>query len=143
MSNHFAKYLPVEGEIKEGDMMFIKFPHPQGQIRKCWYIYKHEEHEEQLMIDDPKDPNRGRGFLKRNEVKKAKLFLCSRDIQIGDLVFASHEEYAGNVIDELDLIKWRDHYHAYKMVGEILTPDIKEGQEFTEKEVEYLTIGNI
>lgn len=50
-------------EIKEGDFMYLKEYHPQGQIRKCHYIT-----DEQLMIDAYEDI--GWGFCRRNEVYK-------------------------------------------------------------------------
>ena len=62
-------------EIKEGDYMLMKQEHSCGRIRKCWYIYGNNEEynttgKEQLMIDDPKDPKRGFGFLFRDECWK-------------------------------------------------------------------------
>lgn len=58
MKTYFTKYLPVEGEIKEGDMVLDTL---SGEI-VCWWD--------------------GDNWDKHD--KKVKLFLCSRDIQVGD-----------------------------------------------------------
>lgn len=67
-------YLVSEEEIKEGDWMMMKDDHPKGRLRKCWEIYpafaEYGDDREQLMIDDPKDPKRGFGFLRRSETYK-------------------------------------------------------------------------
>jgi hypothetical protein len=75
-----------------------------------------------------------------------KLFLCSRDLQIGDRFI--HPKYPKALLhgvdpdiveSENDLIYLKEHDY-FKVVGEILTPGIKEGQEFTEKTLNYLNI---
>jgi hypothetical protein len=125
----FAKYSAVEGEIKEGDL----------------YL--------QNLV--------GIGFI--NEIrtytggkleardKKVKLFLCSRDIEVGDKYFlenGSSKEYTaemsdwtidGKIVPTPSWSIWS--MPIFKIIGEILTPGIVENQEFTEKETEYLTIG--
>lgn len=58
-------YFTSKREIKEGDNMLLKNNHPKGRLRKCFYI-----EEDQLMIDNPKDENRGYGFCKHEEVWK-------------------------------------------------------------------------
>lgn len=88
---YFAKYFPVEGEIKDG--------------------------------------------------KPAKLFLCSRHIEKGDLVYYDdvlnyNPSYKGEVAKASG-----EYIKCFKVIGEILTLGIIEGQEFTEKEIEFLTIG--
>lgn len=79
-----------------------------------------------------------------------KLFLCSRDIQIGDKFQqnpASFPAYISTCVGKRDGFiicdedrKWAEET-VFKVVGEILTPKITENQEFTEKEIEFLTIG--
>jgi hypothetical protein len=61
---YFAKYLPVEGEIKEGDKFF------------AWDTLQSRL----AVLADKNSPA---------PIKIAKLFLCSRDIQVGDKVRAS------------------------------------------------------
>lgn len=120
MKQYFAKYLPIEGEIEVGDYINIL----EGRIHK----------------------------LSQNEVpfpfsKKHKLFLCSRDIQVGDKniqFIHSHGEI--EVIEEvisqqqLTFIKNLSTIpgnKAFKVIGEI-SPDatwVKEGDEFDEKQV--------
>lgn len=79
MKKYFAKYLPVEGEIKEGDMFFdsrlgvCRRSFEATKINSVWVCWKG-------------------GITNLNfteEHKKAELFLCSRDqtFNIGDKVY--------------------------------------------------------
>lgn len=115
MKKYFAKYLPVEGEIKEGD----------------WVINPNKPLQRAYIQSDPI-------YLK--EYRKAKLFLCSRDIQVGDLVFALNEEEAGNVVDLKDLCYWQSK-KSYKIIGEI-SPEatwVKEGDEFEGEGIDFVS----
>lgn len=125
----FAKYLPVKGEIKKGD-----------------YFYDGSENGVfQAQID----------MEQKGGCKKVKLFLCSRDISIGDKVrrpsgFSERPdlEFTVNSIGERDgkkLYKEGDeNYHTkgteentYKVIGEI-SPDaiwVTEGMEFEDDEI--------
>ena len=154
MKQYFAKYLPVEGEIKEGDMMLLIEPHPSGQLRKCHYIVNNGIYD-QLMIDAKED--KGWGFCKRDEVKKAKLFLCSRDKQVGDKVInpesleqvdftiADKTHFNGNYEGCILVENPHGTYDSekiYKVVGEI-SPEatwVKEGDEFDEEEIEWCEV---
>ena len=131
MKNYFCKYLPVEGEIKKGD-----------------YFYDGSENGVfQAQID----------MEQKGGCKKVKLFLCSRDISIGDKVrrpsgFSERPdlEFTVNSIGERDgkkLYKEGDeNYHTkgteentYKVIGEI-SPDavwVTEGMEFDEDECDW------
>lgn len=65
-------YLVSDDEIKEKDLpceVVMNDDHSEGRLRTIFEIYK-GEFGEQLMIDDPKDPKRGYGFLLRNECLK-------------------------------------------------------------------------
>jgi hypothetical protein len=127
MKTYFAKYLPVEGEIKEGDY-FIR--------SKCNTIM----HAGDISITE-----------KANLLKypKAKLFLCSRDIQVGDRVWNQDSGYGE--VKEIDIegetlgVKYdlqdyeveEDFKYIVKVIGEI-SPEakwVKEGDEFDEGEV--------
>ena len=148
MSKYFTKFLPVEGEIKEGD----KFLDHTDNLIKDAHIPE--------IYNNPHVPY-------FDGYKKVKLFLCSRDIQIGDKVksFNYPEQYEGELVNlrtSKKLVGAKDHseiYHLadiqypndshcitaaisnfFKVIGEILTPGIVENQEFTEDEVKSLTI---
>lgn len=88
-----------------------------------------------------------------------KMMLCTRDIKVGDTCkflhpTNPHPEHLANNYKILDLhhstykpyeVRTDNGYGPkegyFKVIGEILTQGIKEGQEFTEKEIEFLTIG--
>lgn len=114
MKPYFVKYLPVEGEIKEGD----SWMNPVTNV--YWEAATKED------ID--KINSLGR------ECKKTKLFLCSRDIQVGDKVTNNQDA----------IIPWNEDMQIlfetgvllkdglFKIVGEI-SPEavwVKEGDEF-------------
>jgi len=128
----FAKYLPIEGEIKKDDNALN--PSNKKVVRVNAACLKN---------------------LVTPEWKKVKLFLCSRDISIGDKVrrpsgFSERPdlEFTVNSIGERDgkkLYKEGDeNYHTkgteentYKVIGEI-SPDaiwVTEGMEFDEGEL--------
>lgn len=70
--------------------------------------------------------------------QEVKLFLCSKDIQIGDLVFVPDQEEAGNIVDNEDLVYWKQK-NSYKMIGEVSSEAfwITEGMEFEKSEVSF------
>lgn len=135
MKPYFAKYLPVEGEIKEGDMYW--FNGSPTELRK--------------------DNNDAHGMC---SCKKVKLFLCSKDIQIGDkfvnprwglLGFQEHvctniEMGSGENFYPKEMIIWFKEGSVnfwlpldkcYKVMGEI-SPEaiwVKEGDEFDEGDI--------
>ena len=130
MKPYFAKYLPEEGEIEKGDF-YVTAPDYKN-IRKC------------------EDKSWGTFEM----CKKVKLFLCSRDIQVGDKIYLSQSKKTeifkyqrpdGRIIcesgDEKEYPKELAKQEFFKVIGEILTRGIIENKEFTEKEVEFLTIG--
>lgn len=128
--SYFAKYLPVEGEIKHG-MLY----HNGVDVN----------------VRTSSNPNDDEIYLK---YKKVKFFLCSRDIQVGDKLQIQQyngdpnwcatfnkEDFEGhfvcNFIDVHDNSEFgvlaKD---AIKVIGEI-SPDatwVKEGDEFDEDE---------
>lgn len=122
MKKYFTKYLPVEGEIKEGD--WVRSP-GTGAI----FVWD----EDLLRVEGD---------------QKMKLFLCSRDIQVGDRVYDIQSQLygkiteGGNLIDtynmlredEMELIATLD---PIKVIGEI-SPEaawVTEGMEFDEEEI--------
>lgn len=69
---YFAKYLPVEGEIKIGDYFFAN-----QLVRRCVDMKEG---------DYPYKDETGSWHSKNWSKNRRQLFLCSRDIQIGDIV---------------------------------------------------------
>jgi len=128
MKQYFAKYLPVEGEIKEGDKILWN-----GKITTA--------------IDT----------VYSNLTKKVKLFLCSRSIQVGDEVYPTKYMFeAGSIVggfkedsNTIFYFKGKDpkilkNLHSTgnwgKVIGEISKEAIwvKEGDEFDEEEIEWI-----
>jgi hypothetical protein len=156
MCNYFAKYLPVEGEIKEGDLHLNKLT---GTIEPA-------SKNVAANWSNNFSYNDGTRFL-RDDYKKVKLFLCSRDIQVGDKVkfqlvpnktpwkeLEVEEVYGFFGIDKTAILKDGDFKihttpdnFCFKVIGEI-SPEatwVKEGDEFDDTECEgyYGTGGNI
>ena len=123
---YFAKYLPVEGEIKEGDYWIgdgISIPKQATRLEEK----ASEAVQKAFGIKYRKD------FLKLKNAKKVNLFLCSRDIKHGD----KYHDYAGAPVfthDEDDPMLDKD---CFKIIGEI-SPNatwVKEGDEFDEEDI--------
>ncbi len=134
---YFAKYLPVEGEIKEGDT-FLE--------HGISYRLLHKKVDEWVICT----LNLEKQFstVCKNPVK-SKLFLCSKDIQVGDKAIYENKEVIITGYDERFLI-WEfegmpapvdyDKKLLFKIIGEI-SPEatwIKEGDEFDEYEVQKM-----
>lgn len=132
---YFTKYLPVEGEIKEGDRALL------GKTTITNIIDK------QYLAEIKKNK-------KMADFKKVKLFLCSRDIQVGDTVRCLHNKTTGvvtKIVNQANKKKGEVildniiHYgerwftvksQLYKVIGEI-SPNaiwVKEADEFSEDE---------
>lgn len=108
---YFAKYLPVEGEIKEGDMAITI----RGEIFQA--------------TKENNDPIYGD--------KRIKLFLCSRAIYVGDMITLDGVEFIHYDEGEVDSI-WYEHIKkGFKVIGEISKDAawVKEGDEFNEDEL--------
>lgn len=130
---YFTKYLPVQGEIREGDIaLYEAFGFGAVDFRHGSLHY--------TSFPKPGTVTMPVGSL--DDKRPYKLFLCSRDIQVGDKVYGREEK----VIDAgLCLaLDCPDVYEAitsdhFKVIGEI-SPDalsyVKEGDEFDEEQVE-------
>jgi hypothetical protein len=130
MKLYFTKYLPIGGEIREGDKAIDKNIHHPNNIVT-------------LSFDKYGNASDGRGVYSSDglkKLKKVKLFLCSRDIQVGDEVQLYKE---GFKLGEKVVIKTKDNLNLAKMamgfrvIGEI-SPEakwVKEGDEFDKDEV--------
>jgi hypothetical protein len=120
MKKYFAKYIPVEGEIKHGDR-YLSALHPDG-AEPGVYSKNHDY--------GPFNPSRGNGC------NKVQLFLCSRDIQVGDKYICD----AFSDSEQVHREGYPLHTDAYKVIGEI-SPEatwVKEEDEFDEAQIEIV-----
>lgn len=158
MSKYFAKFLPVEGEPKEiGDYYEIE----KGSVG--------------VILEKTSKPFRFRtrgltGYFKDKEApdnilsqKKMKLFLCSKDIEVGDEIYLPNflmEMYSDESFDKVEVTSINEKtevYHfqvkssfggmlhsgvykydnPYKIVGEISTEVIwiKEYDKFGQEDI--------
>lgn len=129
MKPYFTKYIPVEGEIKEGDKVLLA-----GEII-TWADFV------------------GIGLKKGNSnlvPQKVKLFLCSRDIKLYDEVYnpVTNEyetvvkdlyEGGGKRPDNCTDFQEVEQCKSFKVIGEISKDTIwvKEEDEFDESEVAW------
>jgi hypothetical protein len=122
MKSYFAKYFPVEGEIKEGDTTFY-----ENKFKKVEMLGK------TLVIWN------GECHIQILKEKKYKLFLCSRDIQIGDTYYNESFEFTKYPNKSIagSSTEWVGENGSYKVIGEI-SPEaiwVKENDEFEEEEI--------
>lgn len=127
MKPYFTKYLPVEGEIKVGDTVFSWHNSTLFIIGKVIRIDEKEVETE----DDGGFTTYSVIQLNLN-IHKTKLFLCSRDIQVGD-EFWMDEQHGPYIASE----NYISHPLNYKKIGEISPAAIwvKESMEFDEDEL--------
>ncbi|MEO6303820.1 MAG: hypothetical protein ABIP51_11680 [Bacteroidia bacterium] len=116
---YFAKYLPVEGEIKDGGKYWNKQHNEADDVIGEIHV----------------------SILKNGNFKPAKLSLCSRNIQIGDENLKGESEISKvHNQEHLDSINLANKFvldSFYKVVGKI-SPDatwVKEGDEFNEEDI--------
>lgn len=156
---YFAKYLSVEEEIKEQDLASYK----DNIVRVDEFT--HDDTVAIFNLDGSENQyNEVKEDVFKELAKKVKLFLCSRDIQVGDELdcvytlpdggdFHKKGEVVlnGNGIDNIAYtIKTKDAFYpsgfgkefipkeyAYKVIGEI-SPEaifVKENDEFAEEQI--------
>lgn len=125
---YFCKYLPVEGETKEGDRFIDK---GVNNLIGTAHIPEY--------YDNPH-------VSYYNGYQKVKLFLCSRDIQIGDKIWSKITDelieyrYTNSIDFEENLppsYSGEPDKTAFKVIGEI-SPEatwVTENQEFNKTEV--------
>jgi len=137
MKKYFVRYLPVDGEVKEGDRWSgvsndVRFTSP--------YRWNHTDDKDDLLDPEVSD------------VKPVKLFLCTVDIQVGDDI---KKDYGGTTRDSKvfkqrndTLVKLEGYYDwhdlsklgekgFYKIVG-VVSPNatwVKPLDEFEEEEI--------
>jgi len=142
MKLYFAKWLPVEGEIKQGDKVLVS----RGMGKFIGTVIGDK------IISNNKDLS-----YPLNEVEKVKVkfFLCSRDVQKTDKEIYVHKPDGTEVtkVELIDIIsdgkstavmfKWNDKtpgtliQNAFKVIGQI-SPEatwVKEGDEFDKEEI--------
>jgi len=154
---YFAKYLPVEGEIKKGD----KFKRGEDDI--CTFLkwlQPLEDGRKKSLVQNSWAGDKGIHAYFGQDIKPVKLFLCSKDIRVGDEVW-SPDSNRNMELDKFTLTakagdkseasfaegtnpKYNNgnpiylSYLTFKVIGEISTEAIwvTEGMEFDEDEVE-------
>lgn len=127
--SYFAKYLPIEGEIKEGDMALkpsFKWNRIDGgEIVEPPYF---EE------VDETEDIS---------NMRLAKLFLCSRNLNnaekltwIGSGEGLAETPFGGTIVN-IKLTSGTPHPNWVNVIGEISSEAtwVTENQEFTEDEI--------
>lgn len=141
MSKYFAKFLPVQGEPDLGKMCLF-----QGRVEM--YTEYHWREYCQCEVDNVP-----------NTIQKVQLFLCSREIEVGDkmesYVPVGEHPYTREEGICLDYLKEDDTYtyrlsdgsktncgagYCFKVIGPI-SPQatwVKEGMEFDEEEVKLI-----
>lgn len=127
---YFTKYLPVEGEIEEGDFLIeINTKVPLTYIKED--MFKNDGGNELIL------PN----WKERFKFQKQKLVLCSRDIQVGDSVFTDDPFWPQNITFTYEQVNKEmnepDKSRTFKVIGEV-SPNaiwVKEGMEFSDEDV--------
>lgn len=132
MKKYFAKYLPVEGKIKEGEP----------------YLNKGVLFFADPVFDEGNNPNNSNPRITN---KKAVLFLCSREIQVGDEITwigtggSPQTPFGTKMKHDTPLTSGIMHENWIKVIGEI-SPEatwVKEGDEFDLKDFNPISAANI
>jgi hypothetical protein len=128
---YFAKFIPIDGQVKEGDMYQLLSVGLRGmEGYPKWGNPKKfvgDNHDKLSRLTPP------------GHIRKVKLFLCSRDIQVGDNVkerLTTGEWMDWHVYNENDL----DYDNQIKILGEI-SPNatwVGEDRMFTAEEVRFV-----
>ena len=129
---YFTKYLPLEGEINLEDSYLLRV---DSSIQKGDFILKNDGSTRSKL-----------DMLCKGSILKVKLFLCSRDIQVGDKIWHTslkEQDICEDIVEEAIHIKSdrEGHYSSmnqwFKVLGEISSGAIwvKEGDEFEEDQI--------
>lgn len=122
MKPYFAKYVPVEEEIKEGDL--YSCPHKGHALKIDGLPLAHPP---KMVICEY-----GQGGALCPDCYKVKLFLCSRDFESGDRVQKSDSLSKYWDLESQNDVRIAKEQGFFKVIGEI-SPDatwVKEGDEF-------------
>ncbi len=127
MKQYTARYLPVEGEIREQSIIYYS---PSGNALNPPKegVYKVTKTSLNTISFD-------NGTVDRKLCKKVKLFLTTNDIQVGDKVL--DEEFCDWIVVESDL---KNTKALTKVIGEISDKAIwvKDGNKIDEKDVSII-----
>ena len=106
---YIAKYLPIEGSYEHPeDLFFFK-------VNGKWT-------DKPRYADDLLGPA-------IEGVKKAQLFMCTKEIQIGDIV-EERDIYGGFEKYEIHTLNDIDYDNQYKVLGRITNKYVNEGDEW-------------
>src|SRR4051812_38335154 len=124
---YFCRHIPVEGDVKVGDTFTSTKPNGDR--------YKASSIKDGYVYTSPLSFR-----FRIQDCTLNKLFLCSRDIQVGDEVHHGAIEGATQIVDDVEKFS-KPHEitgQFFKIIGEI-SPDaiwVKDGDEFEENDVE-------
>jgi hypothetical protein len=153
MKQYFAKYLPVDEEIQEFEQAHLVEENDilgeDGNVvtkvltnDRLSFLYKEGE-DYHFCVKKLHGCGRSGITLKREDFVKVKLFLCSRDIQEGDIVGGKWLQ--GDKIVEFynekygEVVGWV-RGSLYKAIGEISPQAIwvKEEMEFDKEQIKFI-----
>lgn len=140
MKKYFIKYLPVEGEIKHGDLVYDTVnPNFRIELFVCRI-------DGDVLYDE-------RGFVRNKEhCKPVKLFVCCQDIKIGQLFYHSSDLLTSILVTDTNIDHLRSRIeheketrnnkidYFFTVMGQI-SPEaiwVKEGDEFEEDEIKLV-----
>lgn len=140
---YFTKYIPVEGEIKEGDIFVFQDNDPP-EIFKCSGLT------DDTHLKVASDNEWGYGDWAKCYSRKVKLFLCSKDIQVGDRVRRDGMIGEG-ILQKPNYVQYEEvgvldpSIEFFKVIGEV-SPNaltfVKEGDEFTEDQISIYDVSH-
>jgi hypothetical protein len=135
MKPYFANWLPVEGEIKIGDKYINTVFKLTPPYRKGGSCYAGHVTCGNYLVETRKENQTGTfTFSGRDKYKKrVKLFLCSRDIKVGDKYLTAPDYSKERTCEDTSY----SFDNCLKIIGEI-SPEatwVKDGDEFDENEV--------
>jgi hypothetical protein len=129
---YFTKYLSVDGEIKEGDKFL------DNKLGICTRL-EEGEHSTWILWEG------GKTNIHLNaEYRKVKLFLCSRDIQVGDIAYNVVDNISFKVAGTFEGISYTSIGQGNKLIKECIkvigevSPEavwVTEGMEFDEEDL--------
>ena len=127
MKKFYAKYLPVDGEINVGDTFHSKW---RSEHKFVHHVTVGS------ITDDLYISENGTPYSKSDATSKVKLFICSRDIQVGG------EFYAIDMSKQIAKENYEKLDHDFKVIGEV-SPEaiwVKNGDEFDTEELSFRMI---
>jgi hypothetical protein len=140
---YFAKWIPIEGKVEEGDICKHSLTGFLGRL-EYWNSEKMGKRDEGYYLVN-KDDFQG---VSKSYLQKVKLFICSRDISIGDeIVYIGPDITLEALPEELRFKtgckstctnpKTISREFWVKVIAEVSPKeDIKEGQEFDRNDFE-------